>query len=473
MNKDKSVDVAVIGAGTAGLSAFKEASKVTKNILLIDHGPLGTTCARIGCMPSKTLIQAANYYHERNFYKERGIYGSEHISVNIPDMMKYLRKLRDHFTSGIIEYINSLGDKYINNSAEIDEQNIIKVANQKIFAKKIIIATGATSFVPNDWKNFSQQILTCENFFEQKDFADDMVVVGAGLIGLELGQALARLGIKINMFHSHDKIGKLTDPEVNKCAINIFKEEYNLYLNQKATLKKIDDQLAVVGRNNTIKTKQVLAALGRKPNLINIDFNKMGIKTDKAGIPLFDNTTMQISGSSLFLTGDVTKERQLLHEAADEGFIAGYNAVRDPECFRRRTPLSILFSDPNIAIIGQPYANLQERSDLIIGEVSFSNQGRARIMSENRGILRIYGEKNKGLLLGAEMIAPEGEHLAHLLAWAIQQNMRASDVLQFPIYHPVIEEGMKTALRDLAKKVTGAKKPEIPTCDSEIAPGLG
>src|SRR5260221_11516425 len=138
----KSVDVAIIGAGTAGISAFKEASKFTKNIILIDQGPLGTTCARIGCMPSKAFIQAANYYYDRQYLTERGIDHSDHLKVNIPAMMRYVRKMRDDFTSGIINYIKSLEEQFIIGKAEIDEPNCIKIDKNKITAKKIIIASG-------------------------------------------------------------------------------------------------------------------------------------------------------------------------------------------------------------------------------------------------------------------------------------------------------------------------------------------
>ena len=168
----------------------------------------------------------------------------------------------------------------------------------------------------------------------------------------------------------------------------------------------------------------------------------------------------------MFITGDATRERQLLHEAADEGYIAGYNAVHEPYCFRRRTPLSIIFSDPNIAVVGKRYQDLFNQQDMIVGEVNFSQQGRSRIMSKNKGLLRIYAEPETGILLGAEMIAPSGEHLAHLLAWAIQQKMTVSDALQMPFYHPVVEEGMRTALRELSSKMHLSRK-EIILCDTE------
>lgn len=472
MGKETSVDLAIIGAGTSGLSAFKEASKVTKNIVLIDHGPLGTTCARIGCMPSKAFIQAANYFHQRQLFAERGIVGADKIKINIPQMMEYVRKMRDDFTSGIIQYIHKLGDQFVNGAAEIREPNVIRVGNNRINAKSIIIATGSQSFIPNDWLDFSSQILTSENFFEQIDFEDKIDVIGAGVIGLELGQALKRIGIEINVFHSKETIGHLSDPIVNQHAINLLQQEVPFHLKQKAQVEKSNGLLHVKSAKKTSETQQILASIGRKPNILNIDFQKLGIQTNDMGIPLFDPASMQIKDSSLFIAGDVTKDRQLLHEAADEGQIAGYNAVHSPHCFQRRTPLTIIFTDPNIAIVGQSYKNL-EKSEFIIGEARFDNQGRSRIMSENKGILRLYAEPKKGMLLGAEMIAPSGEHLAHLLAWSIQQQMTAFDVLQMPFYHPTIEEGLKSALRELVKQVKNSHKPfEIAMCDSEAASNL-
>lgn len=460
MTAQKKVDLAILGAGTAGLAAFKEASKVCKNIILIDPGPIGTTCARIGCMPSKTFIQAANYFFERKFYSERGIHGADKITIKIPQLMKHVRKLREHFTSGIIDYTNSLGERFIQKPAFIDEPNTIKIANQKIIAKNIIIATGAHSLLPEQFSGFTDQILTSDNFFEQDNFESQMAVIGAGLIGLELGQALQRIGIKIEMFHAHQTLSKLSDPAINEYAIKLFQQEYSLHLNQRVNIIKNKDHFKIINENKVFKVNQILASLGRKPNLQHIDFKKLGIEVDEAGVPLFDPRTMQVKGTSIFIAGDLTKERQLLHEAADEGFIAGYNATHNLQYFERRTPLSIIFTDPNIAIIGQRYSELKEKQDFHVGEVCFENQGRSLIMSKNKGLLHIYADPNNGLILGAEMIAPAGEHMAHLLAWAIQRKMTVMDMLQMPFYHPAIEEGLRTALRKLAKKL---KKSDMAT----------
>jgi dihydrolipoamide dehydrogenase len=125
-----------------------------------------------------------------------------------------------------------------------------------------------------------------------------------------------------------------------------------------------------------------------------------------------------------------------------------------PECYARRTRLAIVFSDPDIAVVGRSFSNLGEGNH-IIGKASFARQGRALAAAMNHGILRVYADKVSGLLLGAEMCAPEGEHMAHLLALAIQQGLSVHDLLRLPFYHPVLEEGLRTALRELAGQVPG------------------
>lgn len=149
----------------------------------------------------------------------------------------------------------------------------------------------------------------------------------------------------------------------------------------------------------------------------------------------------------------------LLHEAADEGRIAGENAMRFPAVAPglRRAPLGVVFTDPQIAIVGGGLAALA-KGTFVAGEVSFEDQGRSRVMLRNQGLLRVYGDSADGRFLGAEMVGPDAEHLAHLLAWAVQSRMTVAQMLDMPFYHPVIEEGLRTALRDLAARLVEARK---------------
>jgi len=452
---DKKVDVVIIGAGSAGLSAFKEANKYTKNILVIDKGPLGSTCARVGCMPSKTLIQVANYFHDRQNFARQGIRGAEKLTVSMPDVLSYVRTLRDKFTEGVIAFTKSLGDQFLCGEARFINPDTLQVGRLKISSKATIIATGSQSFIPDEWLEFKDRILTSESIFEQNDLASDIAVIGAGSIGLEFGQALARLGVNISAYHNGQFIGGLSDPKVNEVAIKIFNDEFPLYLKKEVSLTE------------KFPAAQVIASIGRKPNIDSLGLKALGIPFDSTGIPVFDKTTMQIQGFPIYIAGDVNKIRPLLHEAADEGRIAGYNATNKSQGFQRRTPVRIIFTEPNIAVVGSAFHALEENT-YVTGEVDFSDQGRAKIKHHNKGLLRVYGSKKSGELLGAELIAPGGEHLAHLLAWAIQQKLTAFDVLQMPFYHPVIEEGLRTALRQLTNQVECKLKPfELTMCDSE------
>lgn len=472
--KERKVKVAVIGAGTAGLSALKEIKNVTDDFVIIDNGPLGTTCARVGCMPSKILIQIAEDFHHRQYLAKQGIKGAEHLQINIPEALEYLRGLRDYFTSGVIKSVDALGDKFIAEKAQFLDPQVLQVGNTKIIADKIIIASGSSGVMPPDWQaNFPDRILTSDNIFEQKDLNDRIAVIGAGVIGIELGQALSRLGIETSIFHAGEFIGGLTDPVVNAYAIKALREEFPLHTDERASVKLTNGSLSVETDSQKFSTKQILAALGRRPNLSSLNIDKAGITLDKQGLPDYNCTTMQIADLPIFLAGDAFSIRPLLHEAADEGRIAGYNAANNKlQCFKRRVPIHIVFSQPNISVVGSSFQKLKDH-DYEIGEVYFDDQGRSRIMSKNKGILRIYGDRTTGKLLGAEMFAPAGEHLAHMLAWAIQQEMTVFDVLQMPYYHPAIQEGMRTALRKLASKIVKpCKSYELAMCQSTAAEGL-
>lgn len=471
------VKVAIIGAGSAGLSAFKEVLKFTDDVVIIDHGPLGTTCARVGCMPSKALIQIANDYHRRQQLASLGIQHGEKLRLDIPVALAHVRELRDYFVNAVLKGIADKQHHFICGEACFIEPTVIAVNDQKIRAERVIIATGSHAIIPPAWQDFSQHVLTSENLFEQMSLPNKLAVIGTGVIGLELGQALARFGLDVAAFGAHDFIGGLTDPAVNTMAIKILSAEMRLYLGERAQVdcQQNGNRLTISSAKEAFIAEKLLAAIGRAPNLSSLGIEQVGIKLNDNNMLDFDRETMQVANTPWFIAGDVNKQRPLLHEAADEGRIAGYNAVRDKtQCFQRRVSMAITFTQPNIAMVGASYEQLvQSKREFVIGEVDFSDQGRSRVKAENSGCLRVYVDGSTAKLLGAEMIAPAGEHLAHLLAWAIQQSMDVFQILQMPYYHPVIEEGMRTALRDAAAKlVTSHSNFELAICDSAPLSGL-
>lgn len=464
----KEVDVAIIGAGSAGLYALSQVRKQTDNFLLINDGPYGTTCARVGCMPSKSLIRISDYYHEREYFEKSGIKNSDKLSVCIPDVLKRVRKHRDILVAGNIKNITRLGDKVLSGRAEFINANTLKVGGDEIVAKKIIIATGSTPVLDPRWEAFTEHILTTDELFEQEDLPSTLGVLGLGVIGLELGQALSRLGIKITAVHSREFIGGLSDPEVNENMLKLCKKEFDIWLGAgHASLSKIADKIKISNGKNEVLVDKVLVAIGRKPNLESLKLENLGIDLDKKGMPNFDPQTMQIEDLPIYIAGDVNADRPLLHEAADEGRIAGYNVVKSQKKFKRKVPLAIVFTDPNIALIGKDYKEIRDDANVIKVSYNFKQQGRAFLINKNAGLANLYVQKSDGKLLGAQIAAPAGEHLAHHLAWAMEQELTVYDMLQLPFYHPTLEEGLYTLLLDCVKKI-GRKKEiilEVPFLD--------
>ncbi|EKO3586083.1 dihydrolipoyl dehydrogenase [Vibrio metschnikovii] len=445
----KQVDVVIIGAGSAGLAALKQVQKSTDSFVIVNDGPYGTTCARVGCMPSKTLIASANAFHSRNKAAAFGIHGADKLTVDIPAVLERVRNLRDRFVSGVLKATADLGDKSISGRARLVKKNVVEVNGHEFIAKRIIIATGSQPVLPEPWRLLGDRIVTTDNFFELKDLPAKMAVIGLGAIGVEMAQALSRLGIEVHAFGKNDTIAGVTDPVVAKTVRNTLAQEFSIYTGHEVELAETANGVRVLAGPTDLKVDKVLVAIGRKPNLDDLGLNKLGVKLNNKGIPEFDRNTMQLGDLPLFIAGDVNADLSLLHEAADEGYIAGVNAVSDSlTCFKRRTPLAIVFSEPGIAAVGQRFNQLA--TSCLVGCVDFGTQGRALTAQTNQGVLRVYANSGDYRILGAEMCAPAAEHLAHLLALAIQRQLTVHDMLAMPFYHPVLEEGLRTALRDIS-----------------------
>ncbi|MET0065153.1 MAG: dihydrolipoyl dehydrogenase [Candidatus Thiodiazotropha sp.] len=451
----KKVDVAIIGSGTAGLNATSQVGPSGKSFLLINGGEPGTTCARVGCMPSKALIQVAEDYHRRTHLNRYGVDGHTGLSIDIPTTLEHVQDLRDTFVDRVLSNsTDNMGEKFVEAYAQfVDPHTLLLDNGDQVEAERIVIATGSRPVVPPAWEVFGEKILTTDTFFELEDLPKSVAVIGLGVIGLELGQSLSRLGVEVTGFDMAQTIGGTSDPEVSKSALEIMQREFSIHLGQAVEISNEGPQLRVTAGEHSVVVDKVLASLGRTPNLEGLALQNSGLELDARGIPLHNPNTMQCGDSHIFMAGDLTGDRPILHEAGDEGKIAGYNASHDEVlAFQRKTPLAINFCDPNICLVGTPYRAL-DLDSTAVGEVKLAPVGRAMIMGQNRGVIRVYANCKSGVLLGSEMITPRGENLGHLLSWAIAQNLTVGDLLRLPFYHPVIEEALQAALNNLYAQV--------------------
>ena len=531
-------DVAVIGAGTAGLAAYRAAIAAGKHAVLIEGGPYGTTCARVGCMPSKLLIAAAEAAHHARHTAAFGVHVDGDVRVDGRAVMDRVKRERDRFVGFVLDGVESIPAEHkIRGFARFIAPGLLQIdAHTRVRAAAVVIATGSSAFIPESFRALGDRLVLNDDVFDWDDLPRRVAVFGPGVIGLELGQALARLNVEVRVFGESGSIGGISDPRVRSAACGIFQQEFYLDPNARVLdTKRVGDEVEIryVALDNTerverfdvvlmatgrrpntafldldragiplgaqgvpvfdretmqvgdtavfiagdvnarvLDTKRVgdeveiryvaldnterverfdvvLMATGRRPNTAFLDLDRAGIPLGAQGVPVFDRETMQVGDTAVFIAGDVNADVPLLHEAADEGKIAGDNAARFPavRAGLRRASLGVVFSDPQIALIGIPFKQLGAGT-FVTGAVDFSNQGRSRVMLKNKGLLHVYADVATRRFLGAEMIGPSAEHIGHLLAWAAQQSLTIDQMLEMPFYHPVIEEGLRTALRE-------------------------
>ena len=439
----KVVDVAIIGAGTAGLSAERVARGAGASTALVDDGFKGTTCATVGCMPSKLLIAAGAAAHAVRRASTFGVFATHRIDAAA--VMARVRQERDAFAAGTRGQIAKLpeGVALRGRAKFIDATTLELEDGDRVHARAVVIATGAHPSIPDGFSAIHDLILTNEILFDLALLPESLAVVGAGPLGLELAQAMARLGVQVSVFDEKPTLGGVDDAELASCMQDVFKDEFDLHLGVALRADTRDGRALLRWAAGEKLFDRVLLAVGRPPNLAKLNLRATGLELDERGVPRFDCETMQCGKSAIFIAGDANADRAVLHEAMVEGSTAGFNAAMFPHATQRRrsVPFSIMFTDPPLALIGQ-------RSG-VCGKTDYRDQGRAKVEARARGLVKLYASEQGAVLTGAALFCPGADHLGHLLAWQINAHASAERVLGQPFYHPTLEEGLKPALRQI------------------------
>jgi dihydrolipoamide dehydrogenase len=431
-------------------------------------------------MPSKLLIAAAQAAHQARHTEPFGV----HVAGVIVDgaaVMARVTRERTRFVGFVLESVEAIpqGNRLKAMAHFQDANTLVTEQGQLIHAQRVVIATGSIPVLPPPLRELSAYLLTNESIFDLPTLPKSLAVFGPGVLGMELAQAMSRLGVSVKVFGVGGGIAGIHDPEILDYANKVFNEEF--YLDASAQVESVKESATGIdvhylNRDDTWQTEQfdyVLAATGRAPDVAGLALKDTGLQLNDLGVPLFDRYTRQCGKSPIFIAGDASNEIPLLHEAADQGRIAGDNAGRYPDVRPglRRTPLSVVFTDPQVASVGLTLDQLNQyfTHRFAVGVGSFEDQGRSRVILRNKGLLKVYAEHGSGLFLGAEMFGPAAEHIGHLLAWAAQKRMTVGEMLEMPFYHPVIEEGLRTALRDLNRNLHMGSE-AIPHC-MDCGPG--
>lgn len=453
----RQVKYLILGAGSAGLTALGKIRKETDDFIMVNGGHFGTTCARVGCMPSKAMIHCADNFYARKKFKAFGIQGAEALSIDDTAVLKRVRAFRDRFTGGVITSSTDTlkPEQLIKGYAKFIADDKVEVNGETIQAERIIIATGSRPVIPQPWITLGDKLLTSDTLFELEALPKKLAVIGLGVIGLEIGQALSRLGVEVIGIEMAPSLTCVRSPQAAGKLNELMSKEFPIYLGQAAQLENTDTGVRVLLGNKAFEVDAVVASLGRRPNIDQIGIENIGVELDERGMPPFDVFTTQVGDKPIFIAGDVNTYRPILHEAGHEGAIAASNAITYPEMvrFARKTPLGVAFTDPQVGVFGISFSELDMASSVIAKFDLERNNGRAIVMEEDKGIIVLYADKNSRQLLGGELVMHNAEHLTHLLTWAVAQQLTVKELLDMPFYHPVLEEAVESALSILAKQL--------------------
>jgi dihydrolipoamide dehydrogenase len=363
-------------------------------------------------------------------------------------MWQRVRAERDRFVQAVLDDYHAIpNERLIHGTARFCAADAVMVDDTRVTARHgIVIATGGHPIVPDLLEPVRRFVRTHETIFDLDTLPRRLAVLGAGPVGIELGQAFARLGVAVTVIDDGNSVGGLKDPEVNQAAIVALEREMTLVLGVAAEASCTEDGRArLIWKGGEATVDLILAATGRPPSLADLMLKNTGLTLDEHGTPEFDACSRRCGDSTIFIAGDAGAWRPVLHEAARGGTTAG-DVAAGGEPPRRLPPFAVAFTEPNLVSIGCDFGDLPAGAR--VGAAKVSDNGRATSDGHDQGLVRLYSSRD-GQLIGASIAAPDGEHLGHLVALAIDRGLDVETFADQAWYHPCVEELLQAAARDL------------------------
>ncbi|MGV2184033.1 bifunctional organomercurial lyase/mercury(II) reductase MerBA [Rhizobium rhizogenes] len=455
-------DLVVIGAGSAGFSASITAADQGAQVALIGSGTIGGTCVNIGCVPSKTLIRAAETLHNaRVAARFAGITAEAELTdwrrtVRQKDAL--VSELRQAKYADLLPAYNSIA--YREGAARLVEGGV-EVDGARIPAGKIIIATGARPAVPAILGIETIPYLTSTTALDLEELPRSLLVIGGGYIGAELAQMFARAGVKVTLV-CRSRLLSEAEPEISEALTGYFEDEGITVVSgiSYRAIRKPENGIALDisrdGQNTTIDADQVLITTGRTPNIEGLGLTEHGIALSPTGGIVVDDR-MRTTGAGIYAAGDVTGRDQFVYMAAYGAKLAAKNALNgDSLRYDNSAMPAIVFTDPQVASVGLTEAAARAAGHAVrISTIGLNQVPRALAARDTRGLIKLVADASSGRLLGAHILAPEGADSIQTAALAIRQGLTVEDLADMTFPYLTTVEGLKLAAlafnKDVAK----------------------
>ncbi len=458
--KNKSYDLAVIGAGSAGFSAAITAAEQGANVALIGHGTLGGTCVNIGCVPSKALIRATDAVHHAGAAARFAGIRAEGRVTGWPALVaqkdELVTALREAKYAGLLPEYNTIA--YIQGQARLADSGV-GVNGTLIKAPKVIIATGARPAVPPIAGIETIDYLTSTSALDLKNLPKSLVVAGGGFVGAELAQMFARAGVKVTIV-CRSRLLPAAEPEIGEALSRYFEQE-GISLNCGVAYKfcrKTGEGVELCvdqdGREEVLAAEQALIATGRSPNVEQLGLAEAGVRQRKGGAIEVDDR-MRTSRPGTYAAGDVTGRDQFVYMAAYGAKLAAKNALNsDSLVYDNGAMPEVVFTDPQVASVGLTEVQAKAAGHQVAtSALSLDNVPRALAARDTRGLIKLVADAKTRKLLGAHILAPEGADSIQSAALAIKIGMTIDQLAEAIFPYLTTVEGLKLAALAFNKDV--------------------
>ena len=459
-------DVTVIGSGPGGyVAAIRCAQLGMKTALIERYNTLGGTCLNVGCIPSKALLDSSEHYHNATHtFTEHGI-DVKDVKVNIKQMIKRKNDVVKQTTEGINFLMKKNKITVFTGHGSFINKNTIEIAGadgkkSQIESTQVIIATGSKPSSLPGLEIDKKRVITSTEALELTEVPKHLVIIGGGVIGLELGSVYARLGAKVSVVEYAPAIIATMDGALGKELQRVLKKTlgFEFYLNHKVTGAVTKGKEAIVTAENSkgekveLKGDYCLVSVGRKPYTDNLGLDKAGVKVDNRGrIETDDHLQTNVAG--IYAIGDVVKGAMLAHKAEEEGvFVAETMAKQKPHINYNLIP-GVVYTWPEVAAVGYTEEQLKEQGKKYkVGNFPFKASGRARASMDTDGFIKVLADEATDEILGVHMIGPRAADMIAEAVVAMEYRASAEDISRMSHAHPTFTEAIKEACLDATAK---------------------
>ncbi len=468
MSSESSFDLIVIGSGPGGYIAAIRGSQLGMKVACVEKDPtLGGTCLNVGCIPSKALLDSSEHYdHAKHHLAAHGVKVSG-VELDLPAMLKRKDKIVKQLTGGIaylfrkhkITRFQGLGSLAGDGNVEVTANDGSK---QTITGKHILIATGSSPISLPGITLDGDRIGTSTEALAYPEVPKHLIVIGAGVIGLELGSVWARLGAEVTVVEYMPELLPMLDEDVRKVAAKLFpRQGLSFEFGARVTgaaLHAEGSEVTVTyereGRTYQVTGDRLLVAVGRRPNTEGLGADKVGLKLDRRGaIEIDDHFRTNVPG--IYAIGDVVRGPMLAHKAEDEGVAAVELIAGQPGHVNYNAIPNVIYTHPEIASVGKTEAELtKEGVPFKTGAFPFAANGRAKALAQTDGLVKIIAHAQNDRVLGVHIIGPRASDVIAEAAVAIEFSACAEDLARSVHGHPTLSEVVKQAALAVAGRAT-------------------